>query len=209
MVTYPIAIPAAPNFAAFTLRRVEVAGFTRSPYSGAQFNVAYDGQWFEADCTLPTMRRRQAGLWRGFFSQLRGTFGTFLLGDPTGQVAQGSAASAPGTPLVKGAGQTGNALLIDGAPALATGYLLAGDYIQIGTGLSARLYQLDADANTDSNGEATLSLWPRLRTSPGDNAAVIVAGCKGLFKLSAPVTQDTAQPGPFFDFDSFTAIEAL
>lgn len=209
MVSYPLDLPAAPALAGITLRRAPVTGMSRSPYTGAQYVVAYAGQWWEADCLLPTMKRPEAAAWRSFFAKLNGSYGTFLLGDPTGQVPRGSAASAPGTPLVKGAGQSGGTLVIDGLPPGAADYLMAGDFIQLGTGLSSRLHMVTDDADVNGSGEATLNLWPNLRASPSDNAAVIVSGAKGLFRLMKSTTEDSARPGPFYDFENFTAIEAL
>ena len=119
---------------------------------------------------------------------MRGVYGQMFLGDWDGRTARGTASSSAGTPLVKGASQTGNTLLIDGATASQTGYLKAGDYIQLGSGISQRLHMVTADANTDGSGNATLSIEPALRTSPADNLAITVANCKGVFRLNSNET---------------------
>ena len=137
-----------------------------------------------------------------------GYYGTFLLGDPNGADAQGSASTLPGTPLVNGGSQTGNTLVIDGCPASKTGYLKAGDYIQLGSGSSSRLYKVLTDTNTNGSGQATLDIWPALRNSPSDNDPVVVSNTKGLFRLSSNIQQweinDISSYGISFD-----CVEAL
>jgi hypothetical protein len=87
-------------------------------------------------------------------------------------------------PFVKGAGQTGGTLLVDGASPDEEGFLLAGDYIQLGSGSSATLHKVLVDVDTNEAGEATLEIWPGIRTAPADNAVVSVADCKGVFRLA-------------------------
>jgi len=134
------------------------------------------------------MRRVDAENWVAFLLSLKGQVGTFLLGDPNCFAAQGSARTTPGTPLVNGASQTGDTLIIDGLPTSVTGYLLPGDYIQLGSGSTAQLYKVLTQVDT-SGGGATLDLWPNLRSSPGDNTAVVVANTKGRFRLKDNITQ--------------------
>lgn len=110
------------------------------------------------------------------------------MGDPNGATARGSASSSAGTPVVKGASQTGSSLIIDGVPASATGYLKAGDYISLGTGTSTRLYKVLDDANSNGSGEVTVEIFPDLRTSPADDATVTVASAKGTWRLTSNQT---------------------
>ncbi len=113
---------------------------------------------------------------------LNGREGTFLFGDSGNPTARGT---ATGTPLVKGANQTGEDLLTDGWTAGVTGILKAGDWIQLGSSSTARLYKVLADANSDGSGNATLTVWPRLSPVqvPVDNSAIVVSAAKGLFRL--------------------------
>jgi len=161
---------------------------SQSIFTGAQQVYKNIGEYWEAEITLPPMTNDGAREWIASLVSLRGTFGQMYLGDWDGRVARGTASSSAGTPLVKGASQTGNSLIIDGATASKTGYLKAGDYIQIGAGISQRLHMVTADANTDGSGNSTLSIEPALRTSPADNLAIVVANCKGVFRLSSNET---------------------
>ena len=130
------------------------------------------------------MKRADAEEWISFLIKLKGSYGTFLLGDPSAITPRGTASSSPGTPVVNGGSQTGDQLVIDGATASQTGYLKAGDYIQLGSGASAKFHKVLEDTDTDGSGNATLTIFPDLRSSPADDATVVVTNAKGVFRLS-------------------------
>jgi hypothetical protein len=127
------------------------------------------------------MTRNEAEEFNAFLISLMGQKGTFYLGDPLAEQPRGVAS---GSPLVKGATQTGNELLTDGWDTSVTGILLAGDYIQIGQ----RLYKLLEDADSDGSGNATLQIFPRLAESPADNETIITDSCVGIFRLTDNIT---------------------
>jgi hypothetical protein len=206
-ITYPLALPTG-GVARINLVARNTIGVSSSPFTYAQQVYKHQGQRWEADITLPPMKRADAEVWISFFMKLYGPYGTFLLGDPNGATARGTASSSPGTPVVNGASQTGNELAIDGLPTSETGYLKAGDYVQIGTGTSAQLYKVLDDVDTNSSGEATLQIWPDLRSSPSDGAAVVVASAKGHFRLSTSTTDWQINSAGFYSM-TFGAIEAL
>lgn len=80
-----------------------------------------------------------------------------------------------GAPLVKGADQTGNSIIIDAAPTTLTNWLRAGDIIKF-AGLQL-VYDVAADVDTDSLGEATIPIHPPIFAgqSPANNAVVTIA----------------------------------
>jgi hypothetical protein len=86
-----------------------------------------------------------------------------------------------------------------------TGTLLAGDYIQLGTGSAARLHQVlvDRAAGTDVD----LEIWPKLR-STYSGETVIYNNPKGVFRLGQSTTSWTIDNASFYGI-SFDAIEAL
>ncbi len=102
-----------------------------------------------------------------------------------------------GTPLVKGANQTGATVIIDGWTASVTNILKEGDIITLAavnavnaiTGEDTgqlRQFRVTADTDSDSSGEtATLSIWPSIITSgpyktctqsPANDAIVLIHG---------------------------------
>jgi hypothetical protein len=148
------------------------------------------------------MQREYAEQWICFLIKLKGPHGTFLAGDTSAKVPRGV---ATGTPLVKGASQTGETLITDGWTAGTTGILLAGDYIQLGN----YLHKVLVDATSDGSGNATRDIWPPLRSSPGDNASIVTSNTVGVFRLTSTTV-------PLFDVGSelvysmsFSGVEAL
>ena len=180
-ISYPLALPTTTGIAKIRISANNVVGVSQSPFTAKQQVYKYTGQFWEAEISLPPMKRSDAEYWISFLLKLNGSYGTFLLGDPNGATARGV---ATGTPLVKGASQTGSELITDGWTTSTTGILKAGDYIQLGSGSSAKLHKVLDDVNSDSSGNATLTLWPDLRSAPADNAEIVVSGAKGLFRLS-------------------------
>tara|TARA_R100000951_G_C2649062_1_gene183708 strand:+ start:435 stop:1064 length:630 start_codon:yes stop_codon:yes gene_type:complete len=206
--TYPLAFPTQTGVARVEITATDVVSISESPFTLAQQVVRHAGARWSATISIPPVKRSDSEYWNSFLLRLRGQFGTFLLGDPNAATPRGSASSAAGTPVVNGASQTGNNLNIDGLPASAVGYLLAGDYVQLGSAASARLYKVLEDVNSNSSGEATLNLWPDLRSSPADGATVTVTGAKGLFRLASNDTTWTINTAGFYSI-SFAAVEAL
>lgn len=203
-ITYPLSLPNA-NIAKVRMVANDIVGVSQSPFTAAQQVYRYTGQFWEADITLPPMKRADAEYWISFLMKLNGPYGTFLLGDPNGQTARGV---ATGTPLVNGASQTGNELVTDGWTTSTTGILKAGDYIQLGSDATARLYKVLDDVNSDGSGNATLTVWPDLRTAPADNAAITVANPKGLFRLNSAQTSWDINEASIYGM-TFGAREAL
>lgn len=180
-ISYPLALPTTTGIAKIRISANNVVGVSQSPFTSKQQVYKFSGQFWEAEISLPPMKRADAEYWISFLLKLNGSYGTFLLGDPNGATARGV---ATGAPLVKGASQTGSELITDGWTTSTTGILKAGDYIQLGSGSAAKLHKVLDDVDSNSSGEATLTLWPDLRSAPSDNAAIIVSGAKGLFRLS-------------------------
>jgi hypothetical protein len=182
-ITYPLSMPATPpGFRQIELIENSVVGVSVSPFTGQQQVYEWPGSWWSAKIDLVDMRRADAEKWIAFLLCLHGMSGTFLAGDPNAGTAQGP---ATGTPLVNGAGQTGRSLITDGWTINKTPILKAGDYIQIGSGTAQRLYKNLTDANSNGSGQATFDIFPTLRESPADNAAITVANCKGVFRRAS------------------------
>lgn len=200
-ISYPLSIPAT-GIRSISIRARNVVAATASPFTGQQNLVRHQGAWWEAEISLPPMDRPDAEEWIGFLMSLKGRYGTFLLGDPAATSPRGTWA---GTPLVQGAGQTGESLVVDGFNAGATAK--RGDYFGIGSGSTARLYKVLTDA-TAAAGAMTLDIWPRLRESPADNAVVTTASAAGLFRLASNDTEWSVDLARIYGL-SFAAVEAI
>lgn len=201
-ITYPITLPSSPAPSRLRIYPRAIVAVAASPFSGAQQVYQHQGQFWQADITLPPMRRADADAWIAAMLQLNGRYGTFRLGDAARINPRGDAS---GTPLVKGAGQTGQSLITDGWTAGVTGILKQGDYIEV----ASRLYMVMVDADSDGSGNATLDIWPRLRAATIDNEAITVRSCRGIFRLASNEMPWDALPANMVDSISFTAIEAI
>lgn len=182
-ITYPLPLPTTGQPADISWGGQSIVGSTQSPFSGETEVQQHDGQIWHGTANYPPLARADAELLITFLLELDGMYGTFTMTPPGAETPRGTAA---GTPLVRGGSQTGVDLLTDGwTPEQLV--LLKGDYIQLGTGLTSRLYKSLRDATSDVSGNADLVLWPRLKasTSPADNATIVTASPVGLFRLLA------------------------
>lgn len=204
-ISYPLTLPSHTGRRSMELRATNAVTVERSPFTYASQTQASAGQMWQADVTLPPMKRADAEAWVAWLVSLRGSFGTFLMGDPIGATPRGAGG---GTPLVNGAGQTGEDLNIDGCTANVTGWLKAGDFIQLGSAGSATLHKVLADADTNGSGETTLTLWPHVRTAPADNAAVTVSNTVGRWRLASNETAWSVNEAAIYGI-SFSAMEAV
>lgn len=203
MIVYPLNTPTVTLPARIAMRARTVVGLAESPFTLEQQVYEHQGERWEADVQLPPMTRAQASEWVAMLLALRGRRGTFLMGDYAATSPRGTAG---GTPLVKGASQTGKSLITDGRTAGAT--FLRGDYFQLGTAGSSRLHQAIADAAADGVGNMTIDIFPRLRESPADNAALTLASPKGLFRLASNEVGWSVDEAQFYGL-AFSAVEAL
>jgi len=208
-IIYPLPLPAALQRIA--IRPVNVVSFTQSPWTGQQQVQDHQGQYWTAALTIPPApSRASAEKWINFLIKLKGSLGTFLLTNPMYATPQGFAATVAGDPVVDGGGQEGEVLNVQGLPISTTGYLLEGDFIQLGTGITSRLHKVIEPVDSDADGKAAISLWPRIRRgeAPVDSAAVVVADCAGAFRLVGP-TEWAHEPGIYSQAVELNAVEAF
>lgn len=204
MTSFPISLPTTPGVRKVKMDTDSAVAISESPFTYEQQTYKHQGQRWKATITLPVMRRPEAEAWIAVMTSLNGREGTFLMGDPDAKTPRGA---ATGSPLVNGGTQTGNTLVTDGWTHNIAGIMKAGDYIQLGSGSTTRMHKVLADANSDNSGNATLSIWPDLRGSPADNAAITVSGCKTVWRLDAPFGWDADEVSTFSVM--FSATEKL
>lgn len=196
------ALPSHTGIRGVTFRMASQNFTTTSPFTYQQQVINHAGRRWEVDVTLPPMKHADARIWLAWLAKLDGSLNTFTIGDPLGATAQGTAG---GTPLVAGASQTGSSLDVDGCTLSQTGWLKAGDYIQLGTAASARLYMVTDDVDTDGFGAATINVWPAITVAPADNASVIVANTVGAFRLASNVSTWSADEAAVYGI-SFSGV---
>lgn len=201
-----VTIPESSCFANMTMSMERIVARTTSPYSYEEQAFRWPGErWMLTVDMPPILDRRIANQWISFGLKLEGSYGIFLAGDPLGKEPQGV---ATGIPVTSSATLSSGTLSTTGWAANVTGILLDGDYIQIGTGLSARLHRVVEDVDSDGAGNAVLTLVPALRNSYADGTAVIVQNPRGAFRLQDNNFGWGVSPGGIRRI-SFSAVEVV
>ena len=205
-ITFPISLPSSPGAFAFRLTQVSTASVNESSFTGTQQVVEWPREFWKLSVGMPPMERADAAAWVAALVSLRGMTNTFLAGDPSAATPQGV---ATGSPLVNG-NQAGGSktLATKGWTHNVTGILKAGDYIQLGTGSGSRLHMVLKDVNSDSSGNATLDIFPRLRVAVATNDVITISNCVGVFRLAANEIDFSIDAIMHFGID-YNATEAL
>lgn len=173
-ISYPITPPVTTGQSNIKLYQKTVVAISASPFTYQQQVQQHEGEKWVLSVAIDPLVRSEAAPWYAFLAKLRGKRGTFYWGDVNTATPQGAVG---GTPLVKGAAQTGYVLLTDGwTPGAAI--LKAGDFFQIGTSLYLNL----VDVSADGSGNASLDIWPAIR-GHADNAPIITSNPVGVFRL--------------------------
>jgi hypothetical protein len=192
-ISYPLNTPDSIGIAQIDIRAVNAVAYSQSPFTYVGQTHAYAGQMWQADITVSPVRRDLAAPWKAFLTSLRGQYGTFLLGDPDYKDPQGTVSSCTLTGTL--GSQTPTVTM--------TGSLLAGDYIQLGSGASARLHQV----LEDQSGNGDLEIWPALRDDYTD-ATVIFNSPKGVFRLASNEVSWSINSSNAYSI-SFGAVEVI
>lgn len=192
-LSYPLATPTSIGIESIELRAANAVAVSQSPFTYKQQIVSHGGQKWEASVNIPSVHRDKAAQWKALLVGLKGPVGTFLLGDPDYATPQGTVSSCT---LTGSAGdETVNVVM--------TGTLLAGDYIQLGSGSTAKLHQV----LLDQDGNGNLEIWPALRSNY-TSATVTFNAPKGVFRLSNNVTSWSINNASTYGI-SFEAVEAV
>lgn len=180
-ISYPLAFPTS-GINHITIRRRKIVGASRAPFSilSEQFYEWPSNERWEADIDVPVLERADADAWIAWLLSLDGPVGSFLMGDPAYTTPRGA---ATGTPQVDGAGQAGKELVVKTGLGTTANWLRAGDWLQLGSGSSARLYRTLQDVSLASDGRATLDIRPKLRRATVDSETITLTAAKGLWRL--------------------------
>ena len=184
----------------------DVVAVNISPFTAEDEVQEHQGKFWELNVAYPLMTRAQASPIIASLASLNGRRGTFFHGDPLGATPLGTVQA--GTPLVRGAGQTGKVLSTKGWTPNAVNVLLKGDYIQLGTGSGAKLHVVLIDVTADGTGLVDFDIWPSLRPSPVDESVIIINNCVGVFRLTSNSREWSESIGDFYNI-SFSARESV
>ena len=179
-VSYPLTMPSTPAFVTQQWSTIRGTGMSESPFTGGQQTVEFAYAKWKAVLTLPPMRRPTASAWTAFFAKLRGRRGPFLLGDQDAKVPQINkitAGTINGDVTLSSNADIGDTVLnISGTTAFK-----AGDYIQLGSASSSRLYIVVED----QAGGSTIQVEPKLKASATSGSTVTYNSPQGLFRMDS------------------------
>ena len=208
-ITYPLSIPTTIGIGLIELRASNVVGVSESPFTYKQQVVQHQGQRWEASVQIPPVRKDLAEEWVAFLLSLKGRRGTFYLGDPNMATPRGTVLAA--TSVTLGSATTVGGETVDltkGTGPAKTNFLRAGDYIQIGTGSDRTLHKVLTDTNLDSNGDATVDIWPHTRAVVASGTSVVHQSPTGVFRLASNVSSWSINNASAYGI-SFDAIEVV
>jgi hypothetical protein len=182
MITYPLSLPnTPPGWSKLSFTADNIVGVSRSVFTNQQQVYQWPGEFWTVDAALPPMAQATAEAWITFLVSLRGQLGTLYIGDSLHPAPVGV---GTGTPVVNGAQSSmSNTLATRGWTASTTNILVAGDYIQLGTGVQQRLYMVLTNASSNSSGDATFDIFPVLREGVSDAQPLTLTNTMGTFRL--------------------------
>lgn len=201
-ISYPLSLPTVTGIRDISFRAKNAVAYSQSPFTFAGQAHAYSGETWEADITLPPMKRAAAEEWLAFLISLRGSYGTFYLGDPDGKTPRGTVSA--NTDVSAATGSAGDRTI---SLTITLGEtLLAGDYIQIGTTSNRTLHKVLADV-TGTGAAQDVEIWPALRENKS-SAGVNILNTTGKFRLASNEQSWTANHVSTYGI-TFGAFEAI
>jgi hypothetical protein len=203
--SYPLTMPTNVNFKTSNWSLLSTVAQTISPFTYAQTVHEFEGSVWQATLTLPPLNREQASEWQAFLTQLHGTKGTFLMGDPDAKTPRGAITN---TIAVNGAHTVGAFdVVIDGADTSET-IFKKGDFVQFNSAGTSQLHMIVADITSDGSGNATLQIEPKLKVALSDDATITYSSPKGVFRLQSNEISWNANEVSVYGI-SFAVVQAL
>jgi hypothetical protein len=159
-------------------RLVTSVAEARSPFTGTSQIQDWGASWWEYQIEMAVTQGAKARRLSAFFTALGGLRGRFLFPDPSIEVPV-----AVGNPYVTEVQVAGASTLKTAGWGLG---LRAGDFFQLGSDATTRLYQVTADI-VPMGSEAVISFVPSLRASVPVGALLGLSAPSVLLRLTAPV----------------------
>lgn len=188
-----VSMPTSPAIAQVSFGMEDTIAQVVNPFTRQTQTFAWPGadQW-SAQITIPPMHAATAAPWKAFLASLQGSYNVLQLGDPSSSGLLGIGSRYPSIDMSQS--ETNQpmqtVLYTRGWVASTAGVLLAGDYLQIGY----RLHIVTAAVNSDSSGDAQITIWPSIRDSLTDGEPIILNNPQGLFRLAQNTRNWHASP---------------
>lgn len=174
------------GFTSMTMRLRSATAISSSPFTYDQQVYQHQGVCWEAEVTLPPLKRSDAKAVEAFFAALRGQGGTFTMGNPLHNVASATGSITSGT---KGA------TTVTGT---VSSHVEVGDYFEVG----GALYILTAE------NASTLEIMPPLRTDISTSTSLDFSLPKGTWRLTSNEIDWNINRAGLYGF-TFACVEAI
>ena len=188
--------PSSPAFNSLEVTSIQPTFVSRT-ISGRRQARQIAGQFFSMTATFPPMTRAQFAPIDAFIMKQRGQYETFTLILPVLSTGLGSPA---GTPLVRGASQTGRTVDTDG---WSVGVVIfkAGDYLKFAN--HDKVYKVveDVTSNASAIANTEITIAPALITSPADDSAITHTNVPFLVSLTTGVQKFTTGTSGLFSYE--------
>ena len=179
---FPTLIPSRSSFELVTNTKT-----FKSPLTNAVQTAGRKGSLWRVTMTFDNLFGDDRAILQAFLARLNGQEHRFYLHDHSFS----RRGAGGGAIYVKGAGQAGQSLLVDGASFSVTNFLRAGDYIAFNN----ELHMVTADCNSNGLGEVAIPIAPPIRKQTNNNDLVDYnAPVLGVFMLASPAKW-TNNPG--------------
>lgn len=176
-----VATPPVSGAVSVEFNATDVVAVVSSPYTSQTQAQAWIGaDMWSGTVTLPPLSQAQADVWISALMECRGMLNAIQIGDPMKTTPRGNPLGAPTCPTTPVDTLGSPSLHTTGWIAGKVGLLLPGDYLQVGY----RLHRVLDIVNSDSSGNAVISVWPSLREVPAASAPIILNNPMGLFRLA-------------------------
>lgn len=187
--------PSSPAFNSLNVKSVQPTFVSRT-ISGRRQARQIGGQFWTMTATFPPMTRAQFAPIDAFIMKQRGQYETFTLVLPVLSTGLGSPA---GTPLIRGADQTGRTLATDGWTG-GISIFKAGDYIKLD---HDKVYKVVADvtSNASSSADTPITIEPALITSPADNSAITHTNIPFIVSITTGVQEFATGTSGLFSYE--------
>jgi hypothetical protein len=180
-ITYPLTLPTSVSFTDMQYIPRTVVGFSASRFTGQQQTYVWPGQWWEVRCKLPPLTTDAlADAWIAFLLSLNGRHGTFNMGPSTRKLPNILTALAQ----VGSGGATANSSTLPITLFSAGSGLTVGDWIQHGTGASARLHRI-VQVNAFVGTAGSVEIFPRARSAYAAGSGLVLTNPVGHFRLAS------------------------
>lgn len=171
----------------------------QSPLSNAIQTVTRQGSHWKTTMVFNNVTDSERAELQAFLTKLDGQTHRVRLRD-YGAIRRGAATSG-NTLLVKGAGQSGSTINLDGATFSVNGYLKAGDYISFNN----ELHMVTDDVNSSATGGLSIPVAPPIRKETNDNDSIEYVAPYGVFMMTNNPKWNTQ--APYFSSITIEAIE--